>query len=141
MKTRWLSKTDEEITGANLALILDYTDVAAATTATAVPSLSVLAGTKVQVVGFKLNTAFDISGTGALTVSVGDGGSATALMAAIVVAVDGTEILYHVGGSPKVYLVDDTVDLFWTDATSLAYTSGKCTFYLKVQDINTWAVA
>lgn len=140
MKTLILSATDKLMTGADIALVFGFADVAAATTATAVNTLSVLAGTKVQVVGMKLSTPFDISGTGALTLSVGDGGSATALMAAVVVAVDGTEILYHVGGSAKVYLVDDTVDVFWTDATSLAYTSGECTVYLRVEDMNQWAI-
>lgn len=137
MKTRWLSKTEKDSFSANLALILDYNDVAAATSTVAVNALSVVAGTKVQVVGYRLTTAFDITGTGDLTLSVGDGGSATSLMAAIVAAVDGTEILYHVGGSPKVYLVDDTVDLFWT-ATSMAYTSGQCIVYLAVDDLNAW---
>jgi len=143
MLTRLLTKTEEDITGASMALILDYTDAAAATDATAVNALSVLAGHKVQVVGMKLITAFDITGTGNLTISVGDGGSATALMAAVQVAADDTEILYHVGGSAKVYLVDDTVDVFWdTTGVSLAnYTSGKLALYLKVTNMNQWPVA
>lgn len=139
MLTRILSKTEQDLYGANMALVLDFNDVAAATSTVAVNAISVLAGTKVQVVGMKLVTAFDITGTGDLTINVGDGGSATALMAAAVVAVDGTEILYHVGGSAKVYLVDDTVDLFWT-ATSMAYTSGKLVLYLAVNDMNKWPI-
>lgn len=139
MLTRVLSKTEKDITRADMALVLDYTDTAAATSTVAVNSLSVLAGHKVQVVGMKLVTAFDITGTGNLTISVGDGGSATALMAAVQVAVDDTEILYHVGGSAKVYLVDDTVDVFWT-AGSMAYTSGKLVLYLAVEDMNKWPI-
>lgn len=144
MKTQILSKTDGDLFGgANLAVTLDFNDVATYTTATAqaiippntlgVATVTFAAGTKVQCLGMKLNTAFDITGTGALTVSVGDGGSATALMAAVVVALDGTEILYHVGGSAKVYLVADTVDVFFTDATSMAYTSGSLTLYFSVR--------
>lgn len=140
MKTRLLSTPEKALTGADVALTLDYNDVAAATSTVAVNSYTVLAGHKVQVVGMKLNTAFDISGSGDLTISVGDGGSATALMAAVQVAVDGTEILYHVGGSAKVYLVDDTVDVFWT-AASMAYTSGSLTLYLRVENMNEWPVA
>lgn len=139
MNVNWLSKTDKEITGADVAISYDYVDVAALTSGVASNMLSVLAGTKVQCVGMVLNTAFDITGTGALAVTLGDGGSATALQASTVLAVDGTEILYHVGGSAKVYLVDDTVDAFFTDATSMAYTSGKVTFYLRIEDMNKWA--
>lgn len=135
MITRILSKTEQEVLGANMALILDYADTAAATSTVAVPAINVLAGTKVQVVGFRLTTPFDITGTGNLTVSMGDGGSATALTAAIQVALDDTEILYHVGGSAKVYLVDDALDVFWT-ASSMAYTAGKCVFYLNVNNLN-----
>lgn len=140
MKTRILSKTEKELTGADIALVLDYADAAAATDTVAVNALSVLAGHKVQVVGMKLLTAFDGAGTGNLTISVGDGGSATALMAAVQVAVDDTEILYHVGGSAKVYLVDDTVDVFW-DTTGVAitvYTTGELVLYLSVSDMNKW---
>lgn len=139
MKTRILSKTEKDLTGADLMLVFDYADVAAATSTVAVNVLSVLAGMKVQVVGAKLVTAFDITGTGALTFSVGDGGSATALTAAFQVALDDTEILYHVGGSAKVYLVDDTVDVFWT-ASSMAYTSGELAVYLRVEDTNKWPI-
>lgn len=136
MLSRILTKTEQDIfRGANLALILDYTDVAAATSTVAATPTSVLAGAVVQCVGMKLITAFDITGTGNLTVSLGDGGSATAVTAAIQVAVDDTEILYHVGGSAKVYTVDDTVDVFWT-ASSMAYTSGKLVFYLAVNNLN-----
>ena len=136
MKTRILSNTEMREFNANMAVSFDYNDVAAASTGVAVNGISVLAGTKVQVVGMVLNTAFDITGTGALAVTVGDGGSATALQASTVIAADGTEILWHVGGSAKVYLVDDTVDWFFTDATSMAYTSGKVTFYLNVANLN-----
>lgn len=136
-----LSKTDKEIYGADIMVKWDYTDVAAATSGTAVNAFSVLAGTKVQCVGHILDTAADVTGTGALTISAGDGGSATALMAASVVAVDGTEVFYHVGGSAKVYLVDDTVDLFFTDATSMAYTSGAGRMFFSVSDMNKWAKA
>lgn len=139
MKTRILSKTEKELTGADIALIFDFNDVAAATSTVAVNVLSVLAGHKVQCVGAKLITAFDISGSGNLTLSLGDGGSATALTAAFQVAVDDTEILYHVGGSAKVYLVDDTVDAFWT-ASSMAYTSGEVAVYLRVEDMNKWPI-
>lgn len=139
MLTRILSKTEKDITRADIALVLDYADVAAATSTVAVNALSVIAGHKVQVVGMKLVTAFDITGTGNLTISVGDGGSATALTAAVQVALDDTEILYHVGGSAKVYLVDDTVDVFWT-ASSMAYTSGKLVIYLAVEDMNKWPI-
>lgn len=135
MKTTILSSADRLHFGANVALTLDYADAAAATTTVAVPALSVLAGTKVQVVGLKLNTAFDIAGTGNLTLSVGDGDSATALMAALQMAVDNTEILYHIGGSAKVYTADDAVDVFWT-ASSMAYTSGSVTLYLSVANLN-----
>lgn len=138
MLTRWLSKTEEALNGANCAIVFDFNDIAAATTATAVTALSVLAGHKVQVVGYKQITAFDRSGTGAATLNVGDGNSATSLMAAIVIAVDGTEIIYHIGGSPVVYLVDDTVDFFWTDSGSMAYTSGKGVVYLHVQYMPDW---
>lgn len=137
MLTRWLSKTEKEITRADLALVLNYADVAAATSTVAAPALSVLAGTKVQVVGMKLTTPFDISGSGNLTISIGDGDSATALTAAIQVALDNTEILYHIGGSAKVYLVDDAVDVFWT-AGSMAYTTGEIVVYLAVEDMNKW---
>ncbi len=136
MKTQILSKTDGDLFGgANMALTLDFNDVAAATTTVAVNAIAVLAGAKAQVLGLKLNTAFDITGTGNLTLSVGDGNSATSLMAAVQVAVDNTEILYHVGGSPIVYLADDTIDLFWT-AASMAYTSGSVTLYLFVRNLN-----
>jgi hypothetical protein len=138
MKTVFLGKTDKEITNANVVLICDYTDVALATSTVAVNALSVLAGHKVQVVGIRLKTPFDITGTGNLTLSVGDGSSATALSAAIQVALDDTEILYSAGGSAKTYTVDDTVDLFWT-ASSMAYTSGEVAIYLAVDNLNDWA--
>ena len=137
MKTRVLSKTEKDLTRADIALILDYNDVAAATSTVAATPTSVLAGMKCQVVGMKLKTVFDITGTGNLTISVGDGGSATSLMAAVQVAVDNTEILYHIGGNAVVYLVDDTIDIFWT-ASSMAYTSGELVLYLAVEDMNRW---
>lgn len=136
MKTLILSATDKREFNANVALTLDYTDVAALTSGAAKALISVLAGTKVQCVGAKLNTAFDITGTGALAFTIGDGGSATALHASTVIAADGTEILYTAGGSAKAYTVDDTVDIFFTDATSMAYTSGSLTVYLQVEDLN-----
>lgn len=142
MKTRVLSKTEKDLTRADIALVLDFNDAAAATDATAVNVVSVLAGHKCQVVGMKVLTAFDCSGTGNLTISVGDGGSATALMAAVQVAVDDTEVLWHVGGSAKVYLVDDTIDVFW-DTTGVAlstYTSGELVVYLAIEDMNRWPV-
>ena len=141
MKTRILSFAEKVTTGADLAVTFDYTDVAAATSGAAVPTIGVQAGTKVQVVGMKLNTAFDRAGTGALAVTVGDGDSATALQASTVIAVDGTEILYHAGGSPKVSLVDDNVDVFFTDAGGMTYTSGSVTFYFRVENMNEWPVA
>lgn len=136
MKTQVLSNTDKRDFNANLAVTLDYTDVAASTSGSAINMFSVLAGTKVQCVGMKLNTAFDVTGTGALALTVGDGGAANALMASTVVAVDGTEVYYTAGGSAKVYLVDDTVDAFFTDATSMAYTVGSVTLYFQVEDLN-----
>lgn len=138
MKTRILTNQEKLQFGADYMLVCDYADVAAATSTVAVNALSVLAGTKVQVVGMRLDTAFDITGTGNLTLSVGDGDSATALMAATQVAVDGTEILYHVGGSAKVYTVADTVDLFWTayPVGLMAYTSGKISIFLAVVNLN-----
>ncbi len=139
MKYSWASKTDKEMFGYDVAVAYDFNDVAAATSGVAVNGPAILAGAKVQCVGHRLITAFDVSGTGALTVSAGDGGSATALMAASVIAVDGTEVFWHVGGSAKVYLVDDTIDLFFTDATSMAYTVGKGIMYFKVDDMNQWA--
>lgn len=142
MLTRILSKTEQDLYGANMALVLEAADAAAATDATAVNVLSVPAGMKVQVVGMKLVTAFDGTGTGNLTISVGDGDSATALMAAVQVALDDTEILYHVGGSPKVYLAADTVDVFW-DTTGVAitvYNTGKLVIYLAVNDMNKWPI-
>jgi hypothetical protein len=139
MKLSFLSKTDKEVTGADVAIMFDYADVAAVASGVAINALSVLAGTRVKCLGYKMATAFDVTGTGALAVTVGDGGAANSLMASSVIAVDGTEIFYHVGGSEKVYLVDDTVDVFFTDATSMAYTAGKITFYLAVSDMNEWA--
>jgi hypothetical protein len=139
MELIYLSKTDREVYGADIMVKYDFNDVAAATSGTAVPAISVLAGTKVQCVGHVMDTAFDVTGTGALTLSVGDGGSATAVMAATVLAVDGTEVFYHVGGSAKVYLVDDNVDLFFTDATSMAYTAGAGRLFFAVNDMNKWA--
>ena len=141
MKTRIASALEKAQFGYDIAITYDYVDVAAATTATAVPGPSVLAGAKVQVVGHKLITAFDGGAGTALTLSVGDGGSATALMAATVIAVDGTEVYWHVGGSAKVYLVDDAVDFFWTDAGSMAYTSGQGVVYLRVENMTEWPVA
>jgi hypothetical protein len=143
MLTRWLSKTEEEITGANLLLVLKGdSDTITATDTVAVPLISVLAGTQVQVMGMKLVTPFDGTGTGNLTVSVGDGGSATTLLAATQVALDDTEVLYSAGtGTRKVYLVDDTVDVFW-DTTGVAitvYTTGELNLYLKVTNMNAWA--
>lgn len=136
MKTIILSATDKREFNANVAITLDYTDVAAATSGAAVNILSVIAGTKVQCVGTKLNTAFDRSGTGALAFTIGDGNSATGLHASTVIAVDGTEILYTAGGSPVAYTVDDTVDIFFTDAGSMAYTEGSLTVYLQVENLN-----
>lgn len=141
MLKRILSKTEKEITRADMAVILDYNDVAAATSGAANAAISVEAGTKVQCVGYRLITAFDRSGTGALTISVGDGGSATALLSSTVIAADGTEVYYSAGGSAKVYQVDDTVDVFFTDAGGMSYTSGKIVLYFAVENINRWPVA
>lgn len=140
MKTRLLSNAESLLQrGANMAVSFDYTDVAAATSGTAINAINVLAGTPVQCLGYQMPTAFDITGTGALAVTVGDGGAANALMASSVIAVDGTEVFYHIGGSAKVYLADDTVDVFFTDATSMAYTSGEIVFYFYVgQPMNKW---
>lgn len=138
MKTRIITQAGDS--GPNLAISFNAADIAAYTSGAAQAGLSVLAGTKVQVVGMKLVTAFDRSGTGALAVTVGDGDAANALQASTVLAVDGTEILYHVGGSAKAYLVDDTVDFFFTDAGSMAYTTGEVVFYLRVDDLNSWPV-
>lgn len=139
MKTSWLSAQDRTLIDADVAVMFDYNDVAAATSGAAVAALSVLAGTRVECKGYRMPVAFDRAGTGALAATVGDGGSATALMASSVLAVDGTEVFYHVGGSAKVYLVDDTVDVFFTDAGGMTYTSGKIIFYFKVSDMNKWA--
>lgn len=136
MDTFIATSTMKRELGADIGITIDYNDVAGYTSGAAQALLSVKAGTIVQVVGMKLNTAFDRSGTGALAVTVGDGDSATALQASTVIAVDGTEILYHVGGSPKAYLADDTVDAFFTDAGGMTYTSGSVTFYLKVVNLN-----
>lgn len=135
MKTSILSNTDNKFDGANYAVTLDYADVAAATSGVAINLFSILAGTKVQCVGMKLNTAFDITGTGALALTVGDGDAANSLLASTVVAVDGTEILYSAGGSAKAYTANDTVDAFFTDATSMAYTSGSVTLYFRITDL------
>jgi len=139
LKVSWLSAQDRALIDADVAGMVDYTDVATYTSAAAVAALSVLAGTRVECKGYRMPVAFDRSGTGALAVTVGDGGSATALMASSVLAVDGTEVYYHVGGSAKVYLADDTVDLFFTDAGGMTYTNGKIIFYFKVSDMNKWA--
>jgi hypothetical protein len=104
-------------------------------------AFSVTAGTKVQCVGMKLPTAFERPLTGALAVTVGDGDAADALMASTVIALDGTEILYHIGGSAKAYLANDTVDVFFTDAGSMAYTSGEVWFYFSVSDMTKWRTA
>ena len=135
-KVKILSLTDKRQFGADVAVTLDYTDVAAATSGAAVSILNVLAGHKVQCIGAKLNTAFDRSGTGALAFTLGDGNSATGLHGSTVIAVDGTEILFTAGGSPVAYSVDDTVDIFFTDSGSMAYTSGSITLYLSVDDLN-----
>jgi hypothetical protein len=82
-----LSKTQHELCGACLAVTYTWEDVDGYTSATAVPIFDVKAGTKVQCVGMRLNTAFDVSGTGALALSVGDDASATALLASTVIAV------------------------------------------------------
>ena len=134
MKTRELSKTEQDIFGSNLALILSWEDANAATTATAVESLSVLAGTKVQVVGARLITTFG-GGGASLQVSLGWGGTGDALCGAFEVSADGTYIAYYAGGNAWVPLVADTVDVFWT-GLDLTYTSGKLVFYLAVNDLN-----
>lgn len=137
MKTQFLSKTDGDLFGgANVAVTFTYADIATYTSGTAVNILAILAGAKVQCLGMKLNTAFDITGTGALAVTLGDTGAANSLQASTVIAVDGTEILYHVGGNAKVYVADDTIQATFTDATSMAYTSGSVTFYLFVRNLN-----
>lgn len=139
MKLSWLSKTDKEITGADVAVAFDFNDVAASTSGAAIACFTALAGMKVQCLGYRMPTAFDVTGTGALAVTLGDSGSVTRLMASSVLAVDGTEVFYHVGGSAYVYLTDTAVNAYFTDATSMAYTSGKIIFYFKVEDINKWA--
>lgn len=138
MKVRILSKTEKDLFGADMAVVTDFNDVAVATSAAALTGFSVLAGTKVQCVGMKMTTAFDRAGTGALAVTVGDGVSATGLQASTVLAVDGTEVFYHVGGNALVYTVDDTVDLFFTDAGGMAYTVGEVVHYFRVEDMNRW---
>ena len=132
MQTRILTPSEKRQFRADVALVLDFNDVAAATSTVAVPSLSVLAGTKVQCVGLRLVTAFN---SGSLTLSIGDGNSATSLTSAVQMATGSTPIAYHVGGSAVVYLVDDTVDVFWT-CSNMAKTSGKVVVYLAVEDMN-----
>lgn len=137
MKLQILSKTDGDLFGgANIAVTWDFNDIAGYTSAAAQNVLAILAGTKAQCLGMKLNTAFDVSGTGALTIQVGDTGSANSLLASTVIAVDGTEILYAIGGSAKAYVTADTIQATFTDATSMAYTVGSVTVYLFVRNLN-----
>jgi len=139
MKVAVLSKTDQELTGANIAVALDFNDIAASTSGAAIALFTAPVGTKVQCVGYRLETAFDVSGTGALAVTIGDSGSATRLCASAVLAVDGTEVFYHVGGNPYVYLSELAVNAYATDATSMAYTAGKVIYYFSVNDMTKWA--
>ncbi len=142
MTSRILSPSESKFSDATHAVELTYTDVAAlgaATDGAAINLISVPAGMKVKCTALVLNTAFDCSGSGNLTLSIGDGGSATRFTAATQLAVDNTEILYSAGnGTEYAYLVADTVDAFF-DSSGVnldTYTSGSVTVYLKLINLN-----
>jgi hypothetical protein len=159
MKFRLLSLTEKETFGADAMAILDYTDVAAlgaatdgaplsiypATTSGLMPAVGTsgtdtfAAGTSFKLVGMRLVTAFDCSGTGNLTLSVGYGGAETAFLAATQVALDQTEILYSAGtGTQTAFTTTDTVDAFFdSSGVNLStYTSGEVVLYFRADDLN-----
>lgn len=138
MKTRILSLTEKTITGADVLFQFDYNDIAGYTSGAAQSILATLAGNKAQIVGMKLITPFDRTGTGALAVTVGDSSAANALQASTVLALDGSYISYHVGGSAKVYTAADNIQFTFTDAGSMAYTVGEVVFYARLEDVNRW---
>ncbi len=142
MTSRILSPSEAKFADATHAFELTFEDVAAlgaATDGAAIELISVPAGMKAQCTGLVLNTAFDCSGSGNLTLSIGDGGSNTRLTAATQVAVDNTEVLFSAGnGTQYAYLVADTIDAYFdSSGVNLStYTSGSVTVYLRLIDMN-----
>lgn len=153
MKTRILTKTEQEIFGANLLIHLTYEDVAALgasadNSASPLALFSVAAGDIVEFVCGKLKdaTGFDFSDSGitSLTLKIGDGGNDDAYLVATQLAEDGTELDYFVETAITnrgVYTGADTVDAVFTSANGGSpllseCTSGEVFLYFSVNNIN-----
>lgn len=140
MKVIRLSPEAQARHGANIKVIVSYTDVAgigasAAGVLQVFPasgSTGMPAGTRVSNCRFNLTTAFDFSDAGitSLTAELGDGADPNRLITSTELAVDGTEILYKAEGAvtqPYVYLAADAIDITFTAANGGSPLLSECT--------------
>lgn len=160
MKFRLLSKTEKELFGADAMAIVDYVDVAAlgasttgtlsvypATTNGAMPAAGTTgtdtfaAGMAFRLTGYRLIDQFVSSTAAGLTLSVGDGGSATRFLAATQMQSGQTPVSYSCGvgtAMPFAFTAADTVDAFFTSTTAnlSTFTAGKVILYFRADDLN-----
>ncbi len=146
MKKITLSKTDQELTGANLAIIIEAADMAAYTSTVASELFTAQVGHMVSLVAMRLVTPFVFSDLATVVVVVGDDGATNRFLASTQVSVHGTEVLYLVGTiatNNLAYLVANGVDIIPTVSVgALANcTAGKMILYFRVVDLNELAVA
>lgn len=149
MKTITLSAADRLAFGADVAVRVDHTDLAALAagktgTITLLPGL--VTGTAVVLVGMVCKAGFTFSeSNGTCLATVGDGSTADLYLASTEL-LDGSEVAYSVGtGTGYAYCEDDTVDLFLTtdddggtpatDYNLNAATAGEVWFYFQVRNL------
>lgn len=151
MKTVPLSPTDRELYHATHKIIVGYADLVAVPTAsTATGSFALIpasgtfpAGTKVYNAAFKISSnTWAATSMTSLTITIGDGGSATRFLASTEILLANTEVVHFsnvAATAPYTYLVADTVDLFFTPtgANTSALTAGEIEIYLDVETPST----
>lgn len=163
MKVRQLSKTDKELYGADVMVVMDFNDVAAlgaatsgtlallpGTTAGLIPTAgtsgtdTIPAGTKVSLTGYRLDTAFVSSTAAGLTLKVGDGGDDDRFLVATQMQSGQTPVSYHAGTIATnnfAYLAADTVDatLTATTANFNTFTAGQVSLFFRADNLNDWS--
>jgi len=156
MKFRLLSKTDKEITGANFAVTVDYTDLAGlangntgsfnlapyqgTTQGGASDAATKLAiGTKIELIAAAVTTGFTFSDASIVNspVVVGDSGSSNRYLASTE-TIAGSQVAYIVGGTKYALLAADNVIAAFTGTAAHnlnTATAGSVTFWLRLDDL------
>lgn len=146
MKILSLNAVERRETGFTHKVSLTYADLTAAAGSQAVqifPKTGNLpAGIVAWKAAFRLVTNFSGGAASALTMSVGDGGSATALLAAVSVLNGATPVAYKAGAPVKAYTSADNIQATFTatGANLNTLTAGEIEIYLELRDLNDMAL-